>query len=205
MRVSEDRFSRDLRRIELAKRLIAHRVRTGWISLWTGLSPNTVRNLYRSYIKGQSSPPARRRGPPPSNPLLFLRSVTLLEEASVLAALAHRFGLVPDEPVSNPRRALARLEVGERLCQAYELFQHLIPGATFGMEQFMILLFALAERKDLTLDLCEGCQGVLLVDCLGRSRRTCPTCRDEDLSLFERDPSEGSPPPPEAGFQQSLF
>jgi len=205
MRVSEDRFSRDLRRIELAKRLIALEVRTLWIRMWTGLTGNTVRNLYRSYIADQASPPRRRRGPPPSNPLLFLRSPALLEEASVLAALAVRFGVVPPEPVSNARRALAHLEVGERLCQAYELFRYVVPAAIFGMEQFMVLVFALAERKELRLDFCQGCQGVLLVDCLGRMRRTCPGCRSEDSSLTEKDPSEGSPPLPGAAFQQSLF
>jgi len=205
MRVSEDRFSRDLRRIQLAKRLIFHEVRTRWITLWTGLSGHTVRNLYSSYIKDQSSPPARRRGPPPTNPLVFLRYVHLRDEASTLAGLAYQFGLVPEEPVSNARRVLARLEVGEKLCEAYELFQHLLPSATFGMEQYMILLFALAERTELTLDFCEGCKGVLLVDPLGRSRRMCSRCRNERSLLIESEPSEGSLPPPNESFQRSLF
>lgn len=205
MRISEDRFTRDLRRIELAKRLLAHRVRTAWISLWTGLSGHTVRNLYCSYVKDQSSPPARKRGPAPENPLTFLRYVRLRDEGSILAALAYQFGLVPQEPVSNARRVLARLEVGEKLCQAYELFQHLLPSATFGMEQYMVLLFALAERTDLALDFCEGCQGVLLIDPLGRARRMCSRCRNEAALLVESDPSGGSPPPCDEGFQQSLF
>ena len=164
-----------------------------------------MRNLYSSYVKSQSSPPTRRRGPPPSNLLLFLRSVPLRDEASILAALAVHFGIVPNEPVSNARRALARLEVGEKLCEAYELFQHLLPSAIFGMEQYMILLFALAERTELALDFCEGCQGVLLVDPLGRTRRMCWRCQNEAQLLIESEPSQGSPPSPDEGFQHSLF
>jgi len=137
--------------------------------------------------------------------LVFLRYVHLRDEASTLAGLAYQFGLVPEEPVSNARRVLARLEVGEKLCEAYELFQHLLPSATFGMEQYMILLFALAERTELTLDFCAGCKGVLLVDPFGRSRRMCSSCRNEASSLLECDPSEGFSPPIDEGVQQSLF
>lgn len=204
MRISEDRFSRDLRRIELAKCLIAYRVRTAWISLWTGLSGHTVRNLYGSYIKDQASPPRRKRGPAPENPSTFLRYVHLRDEGSILAGLAYQFQLVPAEPVSNARRVLARLDVGEKLCRAYELFEYLLPSATFGMEKYMLLLFALAERTELTLDFCEGCEGVLLIDPFGRSRRMCSRCRNEEPSLIESEPPEGSPPPDE-GFQHSLF
>ena len=102
------------------------------------------------------------------------------------------------------RALLARLDVGEKLCQAYEFFQHLLPSATFGMEQYMVLLFALAERTDLALDFCEGCQGVLLIDLLGRSRRMCSRCRNKAALLIESNPSGGSPPlAPNRSFEVS--
>jgi hypothetical protein len=49
MRVSEDRYARDLRRIQLAHRLIRHEVRTYWICAFTQQTIDRVRNLLRSY------------------------------------------------------------------------------------------------------------------------------------------------------------
>ena len=45
MRISDARFSRDLRRYQLAWRLIRHEVRTRTIERWTGLSMHRIRNL----------------------------------------------------------------------------------------------------------------------------------------------------------------
>jgi len=49
MRVSEDRYTRDLRRIQLAHRLIRHEVRTYWNRAFTRFTDGRIRNLLRSY------------------------------------------------------------------------------------------------------------------------------------------------------------
>ena len=49
MRVSDDRYSRDRLRYDLALRLIRHEARTHTIRQWTGLTDDRIRKLYRSY------------------------------------------------------------------------------------------------------------------------------------------------------------
>jgi hypothetical protein len=48
MRVSEDRYWRDLRRLDLAVRMLHLEARVGTISTWTGLTADRVRTLARS-------------------------------------------------------------------------------------------------------------------------------------------------------------
>ena len=50
MRILDNRYSRDLRRHDLALRMIRHELRTATIIAWTGLSETRIRGLYRSYI-----------------------------------------------------------------------------------------------------------------------------------------------------------
>ncbi len=50
MRVSDDRYTRDRQRLDLALRLIRHEARTFTIRQWTGLSDDRIRKLYRSYV-----------------------------------------------------------------------------------------------------------------------------------------------------------
>ena len=53
MRVSDDRYTRDRQRFDLALRLIRHEARTFTkIRQWTGLSDDRIRKLYRSYVLG---------------------------------------------------------------------------------------------------------------------------------------------------------
>ena len=53
MRVSDDRYTRDRQRLDLALRLIRHEARTFTIRQWTGLSDDRIRKLYRSYVMNQ--------------------------------------------------------------------------------------------------------------------------------------------------------
>jgi len=205
MRISEDRYTRDLRRIHLAQRLIQHEVRTRWICIWTGLTGERVRNLYQSYATSLKLK-QRRRGPSPTRTLSFVRSPLLLSEASALAGLAYRMGLIPSQPIQNPESVLAGLDLGERMCRTFELYQRLVSGATLTMEHFILLVFALAERTTLELGRCEVCQGALIVDRLGTVRRRCPPCRRGAAEPpLEEDPGESGGDEPSGGHQQSLF
>jgi hypothetical protein len=60
MRVSDDRYTRDRQRLDLALRLIRHEARTFTIRQWTGLSDDRIRKLYRSYCQHGA---ARRDAP----------------------------------------------------------------------------------------------------------------------------------------------
>jgi hypothetical protein len=45
MRVSDDRYTRDRQRLDLALRLIRHEARTFTIREWTGLSDDRIRKV----------------------------------------------------------------------------------------------------------------------------------------------------------------
>lgn len=204
MRISEDRYTRDLRRIHLAQRLIQHEVRTRWICAWTGLTGRCVRNLYRSYTVSMKLK-RRRRGPSPTRTLNFVQSPLLHSEASALAGLAYRMRVIPVQPIPKPEVVLVGLDVGERMCRTFELYRHVVGGATLTMEHFILLVFALAERTTLELGRCEMCQGVLIVDRLGTTRRCCPPCRKATAEPLLQEGPEDPGDEPSGGQQQSLF
>ena len=47
MRITDDRYTRDRLRLDLALRLIRHEARTRTIRNWTGLTDDRIRKLYR--------------------------------------------------------------------------------------------------------------------------------------------------------------
>ena len=173
MRVSEDRYTRDLRRIQLAHRFIRHNVRSYWIRAFTRFTEGRIRNLLRSY--GLASDRGHRyRGSPPR---LYTRLMVPKNhsEASALAGIAFVWHLVPEVPVPNASRTLPSLDFGETLCDAFELFRLMIPGGTLNLDRFILLVMALAERQ-LTVGHCSHCRALILSDPLGVKRRICVHC-----------------------------
>jgi hypothetical protein len=211
MRVSEDRYTRDLRRIQLAHRLIRHEVRTYWIRAFTRFTEGRIRNLLRSY--GLASDGLHRyRGSPPR---LYARLVVPKHhsEASALAGIAFIWHLVPEEAVPNAWRTLPSLEFGETVCEAFELFRHMIPGGTLNLDRFILLVMALAQRQ-LTVGHCSHCRALILLDPLGVKRRICVHCEKYPSPVapdsFDPEAEASSDDAPETGGgrrgkQQKLF
>ena len=102
MRVSEDRYMRDLRRIHLAQRMIRHEVRTTTICAWTGFNERRIRNLAKSY-ESTLLPANRHRGPSPKRVEVFLRYNIMRSEAACLGGLARSFGVLPVSGAANTR------------------------------------------------------------------------------------------------------
>jgi hypothetical protein len=86
MRISEDRYDRDRQRLELALRLLTHEARTQTIRVWTGLSDDRIRKLYRSYLWRASCYVPRHRGKSPHQAAYFIRSLRIQQETAVLAS-----------------------------------------------------------------------------------------------------------------------
>ena len=207
MRVSEDRYSRDLRSLALGHRLIRHEVRTRWICAMTGLTDERVRNLLHSY--GVTALP-RHRGAAPTSCAVFFR-LALHPQASALAALARIWKLVPASPVRNARKVLPSLEWGESLCEAFDFFRSVVPRGAITGDQFILLTLALAEGK-LAVAHCAQCQAAILIDPLEVQLLRCRMCaQPAPRGLRRRNPkaSESSEPllvgDPGTGDQQSLF
>ena len=75
MRISDDRYSRDRSRFDIAVQFIRHEARTHTIRTWTGLSDDRIRKLYRSYLsESHGAPLTRHRGKSPQQVAFFMRS-----------------------------------------------------------------------------------------------------------------------------------
>lgn len=210
MRVSDNRYLRELRQLNLAERLIEHGARTHWICAITSLTPNAVRNLVRTY-KGASAK-VRSRGTGPTSCHVFFH-YSRRREAGALAGLATLFGLLPERPVRNARKELPGIEWGERLCTVFELFGVVVPKPTVTMELFLLLVTALAEGR-LKMGFCIHCQATIVVDPLAARQPVCDRSRShrEDQSRGPSAVPEAIPqfdvregPAARGGGQQALF
>jgi len=180
MRVSEDRYVRDLRRLNLARRFLRYEVRTQSICEWTGLTDLRVRTLYRAYDVSDDAA-QRHRGPSPTRVQALLRSPILRCEASAIAVLGYLFGAIPLRATPNARRTLPGIEAGERVCKTFEVYRQLVPGSHFTMDQFILLTLSLAEGIEVELRHCAHCHGSLLLDKRPNERPLCSWCRDAML------------------------
>ena len=122
MRITDDRYTRDRLRLDLALRLIRHEARTRTIRSWTGLTDDRIRKLYRSYVADAGRRDVRRhRGKSPRQSAFFMRNAGIRREAAGLATLLCILGLLKRESRSVPG-AVEQLRWGERFCEAYETF-----------------------------------------------------------------------------------
>src|SRR4051794_16904781 len=192
MRILDNRYSRDLRRHDLALRMIRHEVRTITIRAWTGLSDTRIRSLFRSYLTQPGSSALRHRGPPPKRIEPILRSKSLNAEAAVVAGLCLAIGALPAKALSNPARELPSLTTGERLCYAFELYRQMVPKPQITLDQLVLLVMTLAERIEVTLAHCDGCDAAILLLLLHKPARICSRC-----ARAQRQPTD----PMEAGRQ----
>ena len=128
MRVSDDRYTRDRQRLDLALRLIRHEARTFTIRQWTGLSDDRIRKLYRSYVMNlevRAACPgiaASRR----ARQLFSSATAELNFQSAQLASLYVMYGLLGGTDAGlEPRYRVGSLESGTLLCQAYEAYLEL--------------------------------------------------------------------------------
>jgi hypothetical protein len=165
MRISDDRYSRDRSRFDIAVRFIRHEARTHTIRAWTGLSDDRIRKLYRSYLcESHCAPLARHRGKSPQQVAFFMRSGRARQEAALLASLYRLLGALPQAPAPQLARSLASLTRGELLCQAYEAYRGLIPEGLISFEHAVFLLTTLVRGDELILGACRDCSAALIVD-----------------------------------------
>lgn len=215
MRALDQRYSRDLRRHDLALRMLRHELRTAAIIAWTGLSETRIRGLYRSYIPETAVAALRPRGPPPTSVQFLLRSKILNAEAAGLAGVCYAVGVLPLTPLGDAARELPSLAAGERLCYAFELYQQLIPKPRITLEQLVLLISVLARGEEVALVHCTACDGATLVTLGHKQRHLCAHCallepqipRDPGGTFRKSDESEAAEggADPLEGFQRPLF
>lgn len=110
MRISDDRYSRDRLRFDLALRFIRLEARTQTIRTWTGLTDDRIRKLYRSYVRSSAGASVRRhRGKSPRQAAFFTRSPRLQQESATFASICTLLGVVPARTAA---RTTARTTAG---------------------------------------------------------------------------------------------
>lgn len=192
MRISDDRYSRDRLRLDLALRLIHHEARTHTIRAWTGLTDDRIRKLYRTYLhEADGSGVARHRGKSPRQAAFFTRSLRMRREAAVFASVSSLFGLITPKSILLERAGRddsgsPGVVRGALLCEAFETYRALVGEPRISFEHAVFLLSALLAGEELRVAHCRDCRGVLVTDRLMLRTPVCIDCND------------ASEPPPKA-------
>jgi hypothetical protein len=185
MRISDDRYSRDRLRLDLALRFIHHEARTHTIRAWTGLTDDRIRKLYRTYLyEADGAKVARHRGKSPKQAAFFTRSMRMRREAAVFASVSSLFGLITPQTitVSSPRPAQTAPTVarGALLCEAFEAYTALMGESQISFEHAVFLLGALLAGDELRVAHCRDCSSVLVTDRLALRLPICNECSASD-------------------------
>ncbi len=176
MRISDDRYSRERLCLDLALRFLRHEARTQTIRVWTGLTDDRIRNLYRSYMSRGARFVPRHRGKSPHQVAYFMRSARVQWETAQLASLLSLLSVLPLQPGIEAASSLPTVARGEKLCYAFEMYQTTTPGAQISFEHAVFLARALARGDQLRLGGCRECGGLLVTERFPMRDKRCQYC-----------------------------
>lgn len=178
MRISDDRYSRDRQRFDIALRFIRYEARTHTIRAWTGLTDDRIRKLYRSYLwQPHGTSPTRHRGRSPQQPGFFIRTARARAQSSLFAGLCRLLGALP--PSTQTEQPLPSLPRAARLCQAFDAYRGLVHDPLISFEHAVFLLGCLARGDELSLGLCGSCGALLVIDRWSLRTPHCAACSEE--------------------------
>jgi hypothetical protein len=177
MRISDDRYSRDRQRYDLALRFIQHEARTRTTRMWTGLTDDRIRKLVKSYACEEAGPaPARHRGKSPQQVGYFLRTPQMRQETAVLASMCYMLGALPPVQIPDAHRSLPCMQRGEALCEAFETYRWVLPTGRISFEHAVFLVMALARGDEIRAIACADCTVLIVVDRFASMARRCAGC-----------------------------
>lgn len=180
MRITDDRYTRDRQRLDLAIRMIRHEARTCTIRTWTGLTDDRIRKLYRTYVQAHGPTVKRHRGKSPRQTAFFLRNLETRRETAALAGLFALLGLLHRASLERrPGGTLAAIRWGDLFCRAYETYLALHEARRISFEHAWYLLHVLERRAELTIDTCPSCEALMVVDLLRTRSHVCAWCEHE--------------------------
>ncbi len=188
MRISDDRYSRDRLRLDLALRFIHLEARTHTIRAWTGLTDDRIRKLYRTYLhESDGTGVARHRGKSPRQAAYFTRTLRMRREAAVFASVSGLFGLITPQTIRLENQPPARcaqtapnVARGALLCEAFETYRALVGEPQISFEHAVFLLGALLAGEELRVAHCRDCTGVLVTDRIALRTPVCQECATTD-------------------------
>jgi hypothetical protein len=195
MRVTDDRYAGELEKFDLAMRMIRHEARTGTIRACTGFTEDRVRKLVASYCRQSGHVPLRRRrGKSPRQVTPFVSSAERQAEATLLATLYIycRAARVTAEGRIARIEEHSPVQMGERVCQAYELYLELQNAPALSFEWAWNLYHALLVSGELYFSWCRTCDAPYVQDRYALDYEHCPSCELRDQQ--ERRPVQPSLP-----------
>jgi hypothetical protein len=187
MRISDDRYSRDRLRLDIAVHFIRYEARTQTIRQWTGLTDDRIRKLYRSYLHGGGVRVTRHRGKSPQQAGYFLRTARVRQEAAVLASVCCLLGMLKVSG-ATPARLAPGINRAASLCQAYDAYCAMLAEPVITFEHAVLLVVALSQGTELALQGCHECGALLVADALALQPPHCLVCAGEGLRAAARRP-----------------
>jgi hypothetical protein len=174
LRISDERYRRDLRRLQLAWRFIQLQARTPTIERWTSLSVHRIRRLRRSYVS-DTVQDAPLKGVTPFRPEFFFKTPMLRAQAPLLAGFLRAYDVLPEE--GTTLEALPTLARGEHFAMAYTQFLAVCPDTEISFEHAVLLLNELVIHEAIDLALCEDSGALMIRDCYSTRRVLCAYCQ----------------------------
>ena len=186
MRVTDDRYTGEIEKFDLAVRMIGHEARTGTIRSCTGFTEDRIRKLYSTYfIADGERVVKRRRGKSPRQIARFVDCARRQADATILASL---FACCDVFDIAGGGRAsqvgvVDRVTLGGRICQAFEAYLRLTPEPQFSFEWAWNLYHALLETRELYLARCRSCFSPYVQDAYALDYAHCPLCEYKDQAV----------------------
>jgi len=157
----------------LALRMIRHGARSSTVSAWTGLSANRIRTLGKQEA---ITPQVHHRGQRPRRVAYFFRTPLVVLHAAVLGSHFELLEVLSQPPAENPAQNFCTFARGEKLCLAYEMYCADVGSPLLQFEHAVLLATALAEGKEISMQPCPECGGVMLVDQFAPAADACTHC-----------------------------
>ena len=179
MRFTDDRYSGEQAQFQLAMRMIGHEARTHTIRECTGLSDDRIRKIYSTYFRTHGDGRVRRRrGKSPRQVHRFIKSPQHRSQAMSLVSLFHAGQLIRIDPGEGVRSCWPRpdVEVGHRLCRAFETYCMLHPQRLFNFEWAYSLYVNICHNDELAIFSCAACRSHYVQDAYVLDNGLCPAC-----------------------------
>jgi hypothetical protein len=121
--------------------------------------------------------PTWDRGRPPRELGYFFRTVRRAAEAGALGSLYEMFNVIPVTAAGLSPESFRCVNRGELLCYAYEVYRSIVQSPLIQFEHAVLLATALADRQQISLQVCPDCDARILVGHFGDPHEWCTYCR----------------------------
>jgi hypothetical protein len=135
--------------------------------------------MFNTYFQTQNGNTVRRRrGKSPRQIQRFVKTPEHCLQASSLAALLVVGNILRIDRESSVRRCWPRpdIELGHRMCRAYETFVLVHQRPRFNLEWAFNLYHWLSQNEDLKLSACAQCEKLFVADRYALDQAHCPRC-----------------------------